>query len=948
MTTIGGQLPYQEQPLNTLVDSIQTMPVKSSAVIPPILSSHHMYETTAGTPIEVQPLSSRNQFQSTPGTGQSMNSANGQLSIDSSAALKRVSIPKFAGNKKHYETWKAAFYSCVDRARATPEYKLLRLRECLQGEALKVIESLGYSEAAYEAAKSRLERKYGGKRRALTLRLEELEAFKQIREGNEKDLEKFAELLDALVVNLTDAKQDAELGNGSLYITLQRKFNRNLLAKYKQWICESRKSEDVNALREFIDRESEFMTTASETIAGVLKDGTKRERTFLTDEDHSSRKKHTRKCELCKKHHGLWKCENFKKMTANDRWNVATEHKLCFRCLGDGHRGESCFRSKTCGINGCRSHHHRMLHENPSPRMNMEEQSRVDPPNVSINVTSGLAREGEVSERTHTTTTGAEPAPSTKFVALRTVPVYMSSGRSKVKVNALLDDGSSKTYLNSDIAAELGLEGSPHELTVNVLNDNQERFETTVVRFTISSMNGKVSKQASAYTTERVTGNMEVVNWRRYQSKWKHLQGIEFPQVGPKTTVDVLIGVDQADLLYSLKDVKGRPGEPIARLTPLEWTCIGNPDGKAERIHANFTFFLSDSDQLSSLIRRHWDIEEPTSSKTCIVNPDEKLARDTVANSLTFVDGHYSVGMPWKSGKRLLPDNYSMALQRLRNTEKKLQKSPELGQAYMKVLQTYQEAGYIHKVPKEEKKPDQVWYLPHFPVLRPDKATTKTRIVFDASAKFNEVSLNDIVLQGPKLQNDLFAVLLRLRREPVALMCDIKEMYLQIKLQPEDQPYHRFLWRNLETDKEPDIFEFDHVVFGVNSSPFQAQFVAWEHAKKHQPEFPLAAVTILESTYMDDSMDSVPDVRTAVELYNQLSELWGSAGMECMLGSGCRMNLKSCGAYHLQTVPPKLILIVVNCLKSKPWEFSGAPWKMCLSFKSTGLLRNVTKQNETS
>ena len=78
----------------------------------------------------------------------------------------------------------------------------------------------------------------------------------------------------------------------------------------------------------------------------------------------------------------------------------------------------------------------------------------------------------------------------------------------------------------------------------------------------------------------------------------------------------------------------------------------------------------------------------------------------------------------------------------------------------MKVLQTYQEAGYIHKVPKEEKKPDQVWYLPHFPVLRPDKATTKTRIVFDASAKFNEVSLNDIVLQGPKLQNDLFAALL--------------------------------------------------------------------------------------------------------------------------------------------------------------------------------------------
>ena len=86
------------------------------------------------------------------------------------------------------------------------------------------------------------------------LRLEELEAFKQIREGNEKYLEKFAELVDAFVVNLTDAKQETELGNGSLYITPQRKFNKNLLAKYKQWICDSGTGEDLNALREFIDR----------------------------------------------------------------------------------------------------------------------------------------------------------------------------------------------------------------------------------------------------------------------------------------------------------------------------------------------------------------------------------------------------------------------------------------------------------------------------------------------------------------------------------------------------------------------------------------------------------------------------------------------------------------------------------------------------------------------
>ena len=96
-----------------------------------------------------------------------------------------------------------------------------------------------------------------------------------------------------------------------------------------------------------------------------------------------------------------------------------------------------------------------MLHAEPAPRVNTEEQLRVDPPNALTSVTGGPASKGEPTERAHTTITGVEPAPSTKFVALRTVHVYLTSGKRKVKVNALLDDGSSKAYLNSDIAAEL-------------------------------------------------------------------------------------------------------------------------------------------------------------------------------------------------------------------------------------------------------------------------------------------------------------------------------------------------------------------------------------------------------------------------------------------------------------------------------------------------------------
>lgn len=156
----------------------------------------------------------------------------------------------------------------------------------------------------------------------------------------------------------------------------------------------------------------------------------------------------------------MWRSENFKEMTANDRRNVAMKCKLYFRCLSDGHRGESCFRCKTCGINTGKCCPTimwcfvlRTKYQGWTQRNKVEWTLQMH--HYSVGVTSGPAREGKPNERTCTITSST--APSTKFVALRTVPV---------RVNALLDGGSSETYLNSDITAELGLEGSSHESTL--------------------------------------------------------------------------------------------------------------------------------------------------------------------------------------------------------------------------------------------------------------------------------------------------------------------------------------------------------------------------------------------------------------------------------------------------------------------------------------------------
>ena len=161
------------------------------------------------------------------------------------------------------------------------------------------------------------------------------------------------------------------------------------------------------------------------------------------------------------------------------------------------------------------------------------------------------------------------------------------------------------------------------------------------------------------------------------------------------------------------------------------------------------------------------------------------------------------------------------------------------------VSKKYMERGYVRKL-KDDDHLASGWFLPHFPVLRPDKDTTKTRIVFDAAAKFEGTSLNDQTYKGPNLQRDLFDVLLRLRRLPIAVVYDIEEMYLRIGIAHADKLYHRFLWREMDQSRRSDVYEFDRVIFGVNSSPFQAQFVLQHHAKQNKRTFPMAVETVLK------------------------------------------------------------------------------------------------------
>ena len=101
---------------------------------------------------------------------------------------------------------------------------------------------------------------------------------------------------------------------------------------------------------------------------------------------------------------------------------------------------------------------------------------------------------------------------ATGTVALRTIPVYLKSGTRKIKVNALLDDASTKTYINSDVAAELGLQGCLQRVNVSVLNGHTETFDTFPVECTIESLDGRSKLRITAFTTERVIGDIKAID----------------------------------------------------------------------------------------------------------------------------------------------------------------------------------------------------------------------------------------------------------------------------------------------------------------------------------------------------------------------------------------------------------------------------------------------------
>ena len=219
----------------------------------------------------------------------------------------------------------------------------------------------------------------------------------------------------------------------------------------------------------------------------------------------------------------------------------------------------------------------------------------------------------------------------------------------------------------------------------------------------LESMDGSVQTRISALTTKKVTGNMKVIDWHKQHHKWKQLKDINFPKLSSHPIVDILIGMDYLELHCSRGDICGNVGDPVARLTPLGWTCVCNVSdlGSKQQVGTFFTRTdrIGDRENTDILMQKFWEVEDISSTKAAMSVKEQK-AVEAVEKTLEYHDGRYRVGIPWKENVDTLPDNYDTAFSRLLSIEKKLSKEKSFSDAYSDVISQYVQKDCIHQGPK--------------------------------------------------------------------------------------------------------------------------------------------------------------------------------------------------------------------------------------------------------
>ena len=254
-------------------------------------------------------------------------------------------------------------------------------------------------------------------------------------------------------------------------------------------------------------------------------------------------------------------------------------------------------------------------------------------------------------------------------IALQVVPIEILSkeGRS-VSTYALLDSGSKETFLSKSISEKLGIQIDNYDTLAVCTSSGESAVRVDQVNVEVRAAGNRESRTVTIKNV-KVVDNLNITATKAEDlSRWPHLKDIVIPEVD-ETQVTMLIGANVPEAQVHEECRKGKAGEPYAVRTILGWAVLGPVDAVSslnlQKLNVNFVKHGSElSDQQMEQFLRLEDIGMNKSSKKGMSIEDQE-SLNKMKNSVRLVNGHYSVGILWKSEDPWLPDNRQMAEARL-------------------------------------------------------------------------------------------------------------------------------------------------------------------------------------------------------------------------------------------------------------------------------------------
>ena len=406
-----------------------------------------------------------------------------------------------------------------------------------------------------------------------------------------------------------------------------------------------------------------------------------------------------------------------------------------------------------------------------------------------------------------------------------------------------LDTGSGRDFISSDAVKKLGLQpiryDTRHILTVN----GTKKQSLPVYHITIRSLDGKAKEKLEVTGSKNPDfSTVKRPKMHELKLKYEHIRDKQFYlRVGDEYTIHLILGDNTFSRIKTEEVIRGAKGDPIVEGTTFGYIIHGGDKGNGTCMYVSDT---KDYERLYGL--DILGVEDRSE------NDPSEVYKEFIENIQIDAQGRYEVGIPWIPGNTVTENNEVQSRKRLKNIERKLEKDPTLKETYQEIVTDQLNQGIIEKAP-EVATGERVFYLPHKPVCRENASTTKTRMVFDYSARPSPMSnsINECMDTGPALQPNLWDIMVRARMASNLLIADLQKAFLQIGLKTCDRDAFRFLF-NINGREEH--FRFSRLPFGAEASPFVLGATLLYHYDQEPNRYEDTLESLKKNTYVDNLM----------------------------------------------------------------------------------------------